>query len=170
MIRAASFKNGWLKSPIKTSTFILDNESHDFPTIFLSTAPENFFDYYTGIYVMGPNASSDFPHFGANFWQDWERPVYIEILEPDGTYFESPAGAKIFGGWSRGQAQKSLSIFARGEYGAREFDYPLFPDLDIDSYQSFVLRNSGNDWNFTMLRDWYMTGIFKSIDIDFQAY
>ena len=170
VIRAASFKNGWLKSPIKTSTFILDNENYDFPTIFLSTAPENFFDYYTGIYVMGPNASSDFPHFGANFWEDWERPVYMEILEPDGTYFESPAGAKIFGGWSRGQAQKSLSIFARGEYGAQEFDYPMFPDLDIDSYQSFVLRNSGNDWSFTMLRDGYMTGLFDNIDLDHQAY
>ena len=170
VIRAASFKNGWLRSPIKTSTFILDNESYDFPTLFLSTAPANFFDYFTGMYVMGPNASSDFPHFGANFWEDWEKPVYIEILEPDGTYFESPAGAKIFGGWSRGQEQKSLSIFARGEYGAQEFDYPLFPDLDIDSYQSFVLRNSGNDWSFTMIRDGYITGIFKDIDLDLQAY
>ena len=91
-------------------------------------------------------------------------------METDGTYFSSPGGVKIFGGWSRGQAQKSFSVFARGEYGANEFDYPLFPDLDIDSYQSFVLRNSGNDWNFTMLRDGYMTSLFDNIDLDYQAY
>jgi len=170
VVRAASYKSGWLSSPIKTATFILDNDSYGLPTIFLSTAPENFFDYYTGIYVMGPNASPDYPHFGANFWEDWEKPIYIEVLETDGTYFSSPAGVKIFGGWSRGQDQKSFSLFARGDYGANEFDYPLFPDLDINSYQSFVLRNSGNDWNFTMLRDGYMTSLFDNIDLDHQDY
>ena len=169
-VRAASYKSGWLKSPIKTATFILDNDSYGLPTIFLSTAPENFFDYYTGIYVMGPNASPDYPHFGANFWEDWEKPIYIEVVETNGTYFSSPAGVKIFGGWSRGQDQKSFSLFARGDYGASEFNYPLFPDSDIDSYQSFVLRNSGNDWNFTMLRDGYMTSLFDNIDLDHQAY
>ena len=51
-----------------------------------------------------------------------------------------------------------------------EFDYPLFPDQDIDSYQSFILRNSGNDWNFTMLRDGFATGLFKDVDLDIQAY
>jgi len=170
VIRAASYKNGWLTSPVKTSTYILNDESHGFPTLFLSTAPENFFDYNTGIYVMGPNASSEYPHFGANFWEDWEKPIYIELLETDNTYFSSPAGVKIFGGWSRGQDQKSLSVFARGEYGATEFNYPLFPNLEIDSYQSFVLRNSGNDWNFSMLRDGYITGIFEEIDLEIQAY
>ena len=128
VIRAAGYKNGWLESSIKTSTYILNGESYDFPTVFLSTAPENFFDWYTGIYVMGPNASPDYPHFGANFWEDWEKPIHIEILEEDGTYFSSPGGVSIFGGWSRGQSQKSFKFFARGEYGANEFDYPLFPD------------------------------------------
>ena len=170
VIRAAGYKNGWLESPVKTSTYILGGESYDFPTIFLSTAPENFFDWYTGIYVMGPNASPDYPHFGANFWEDWEKPIHIEILEEDGTYFSSPGGVSIFGGWSRGQSQKSFKFFARGEYGANEFDYPLFPDQDIDSYQSFILRNSGNDWNFTMLRDGFATGLFKDVDLDIQAY
>ena len=170
VLRAIGIKSGWLSSPIITRTFIFDSDSQGFPAIFLSTAPDNFFDYNTGIYVMGPNASADYPHFGANFWEDWEKPIYLEVLEEDGVYFSSPAGVKIFGGWSRGQAQKSFSIFARGEYGSPQFNYPLFPNLDIDIYQSFVLRNSGNDWNFTMLRDGFATGIFEDIDLDIQAY
>jgi hypothetical protein len=28
--------------------------------------------------VMGPNASPDYPHFGAIFWEDWEKPIPIE--------------------------------------------------------------------------------------------
>ena len=170
VIKAASFKDGWLRSPIKTRTFILDDQNNNFPAVFLSTDPDNFFDYNTGIYEMGPNASSDYPHFGANFWEDWEKPIFIEVLDTNNTYYSSPAGVKIFGGWSRGQAQKSLSLFARGQYGNNEFNYRFFPDLEIEKFQSLVLRNSGNDWNFTMLRDGYATGLFKDIDIDIQGY
>lgn len=170
VLRATSFKANWISSPIKTATFILENGDNNFPTIFLSTKPDNFFDFNTGIYEMGPNASQDYPHFGANFWEDWEKPIFLELLETDGTYFSSPGGVKIFGGWSRGQAQKSLSLFARGEYGSTEFNFQFFPDLQIDSFQSLVLRNSGNDWNFTMLRDGFATGLFKDIDLDIQAH
>ena len=113
VLKAASFKTGWISSLIKTATFILESGDNDLPTIFLSTDPDNFFDYNTGIYEMGPNASEEYPHFGANFWEDWEKPIFIEVLEKDGTYFSSPAGVKIFGGWSRGQSQKSMSLFAR---------------------------------------------------------
>ena len=170
VIKAASFKDGWLRSPIKTRTFILDDQNNNFPAVFLSTDPDNFFNYNTGIYEMGPNASSDYPHFGANFWEDWEKPIFIEVLDTNNIYYSSPAGVKIFGGWSRGQAQKSLSLFARGQYGNNEFNYRFFPDLEIEKFQSLVLRNSGNDWNFTMLRDGYATGLFKDIDIDIQGY
>ncbi len=170
VIKAASFKDGWLRSPIKTRTFILNDQNINFPAIFLSTDPDNFFDYNNGIYEMGPNASYDYPHFGANFWEDWEKPVFVEVLDTDNTYYSSPAGVKIFGGWSRGQAQKSLSLFARGQYGNNEFNYKFFPDLEIEKFQSLVLRNSGNDWNFTMLRDGYATGLFEDIDIDIQSF
>ena len=117
---------------------------------------------------MGPNASGDFPHFGANFWEDWERPIHIGLLETNDTYFSSPAGVKIFGGWSRGNPQKSLALYARSIYGASEFNYSLFPNLDIQTYESFVLRNSGNDWDFSMFRDAYMTGLVDELDVDHQ--
>ena len=170
VVRAASFKNGWLNSPIKTGTYIFNDENYNLPSIFLSTNPNNFFDYNTGIYELGPNASEDYPHYGANFWEDWEKPIYIELLETDNSYFSSNGGVKIFGGWSRGQAQKSLSLFARSQYGSSEFNHSFFPDLDIDSFQSLVLRNSGNDWNFTMLKDGFITGLLKDIDLEVQAY
>ena len=170
VLKAVSFKIGWIDSPIKTSTFILNNDNNNLPSMFLSTDPDNFFDYNAGIYEMGPNASGNYPHFGANFWEDWERPIFIELLETDNEYFSSPGGVKIFGGWSRGQSQKSLSLFARGEYGNNEFNYRFFPDLEIENFQSLILRNSGNDWTHTMLRDAFATSIFENIDIDIQAY
>ena len=46
----------------------------------------------------------------------------------------------------------------------------FFPDLELEDFQSLVLRNSGNDWNFTMLRDGFMTSIFHDVDLDVQSY
>lgn len=153
IIRARGFSSGMLTDRAVSHTFFM-NESITLPVISISTAPANLWDENIGIYAFGNNYDPNFPFFGANFWEDWERPVHIELYEPDGNQgFSVDAGIKIFGGWSRGNPQKSLSVFFRGEYGTSKLDYPLFPGYDINTFHSFVLRNSGNDWNNTMLRD-----------------
>ena len=171
VIRARAFLNSWLPSETESKTYIFgEDEAEDLPVVFLSTDPSTFFDEDTGMYVMGPNASGDFPYFGANFWEDWERPIHFEILETDGSGYAANAGAKIFGGWSRAFPQKSLSIFSRSYYGPSTFDYGLFPDSGIDSYEAFILRNSGNDWESTMLRDGFITSLTNDLNIDHQQY
>lgn len=171
VIRARAFLNGWLPSETESKTYIFgEDEAEDLPVVFLSTDPSTFFDEDTGMYVMGPNASGDFPYFGANFWEDWERPIHFEILETDGSGYAANAGAKIFGGWSRAFPQKSLSIFSRSYYGPSTFDYGLFPDSGIDSYEAFILRNSGNDWESSMLRDGFITSLTNDLNIDHQQY
>ena len=171
VIRARAFATGWFKSRVESKTYLFNqNSSEGLPTIFLTTDPNNFFDNDSGIYVMGNEASSNFPHFGANFWEDWERPIHFEILEEDNLGYSANAGVKIFGGWSRGQDQKSLSIFARSQYGQSAFDYSLFQNSEISNYESFVLRNSGNDWTSTMLRDGYITSLANKTDIDHQLF
>ena len=172
VVRARSFLDGWLKSNITTKTYLLSEEPPaGLPAIFITTDLNSFFDDDTGMYVMGPNADTwNFPYFGANFWEDWERPIHFEILEVDGTGYDADAGVKIFGGWSRAFPQKSLSIFSRSHIGPSVFEYKLFPNSDIEKYESFVLRNSGNDWESTMLRDGFITGLTDELDIDHQRY
>ena len=171
VIRARAFLNGWLPSETESKTYIFgEDEAEGLPVVFLSTDPSTFFDEDTGMYVMGPNASWDFPYFGANFWEDWERSIHFEILETDGSGYAANAGVKIFGGWSRAFPQKSLSIFSRSYYGPSTFDYGLFPDSGIDSYEAFILRNSGNDWESTMLRDGFITSLTNDLNIDHQQY
>ncbi|GIS54184.1 hypothetical protein Ct9H90mP29_12260 [bacterium] len=46
----------------------------------------------------------------------------------------------------------------------------MFPDSDIESYEAFVIRNSGNDWESTVLRDGFTTSLATDLDIDFQRY
>ena len=87
--------------------------------------------------------------------RDVEKPVHVELFEPDGWLgFSIDAGAQIYGsGGALGQPQKALAIFARDQYGYPELDYRLFPDLDIDVFEAFVLRNAGNEWEASQFQD-----------------
>ena len=80
------------------------------------------------------------------------------------------AGTKIFGGWSRALDQRSLSIFARGQYGLSEIEYPLFPDRPYEKYQAFILRNSGNDFLSSNIRDVTLTSLMDGSGLETQAY
>ena len=78
VIRAKSFLDGWVSSKTESKTYIIGEEiPENLPVFFLTTDENSFFHEDTGMYVMGPNASNDFPYFGANFWEDWERPVHF---------------------------------------------------------------------------------------------
>lgn len=170
VIRARIFREGYIPSATSSRTF-LPGETHDLPVITLVTEPKNFFDEETGIYVFGDTYQDAEPFYGANFWEDWEREIHLAFYEADGELgVELDAGVKIFGGWSRSREQRSLAIFARSRYGADEIEYPLFPDLPYDEFQSLVLRNSGNDWMRTMLRDATLTSLMEGSGLDYTAY
>lgn len=171
VLRVKAFNQRMIPSRAVTNTYLL-NFSTQLPVFSLSTNPENFFDEENGIYSTGDSAETSYPFFGANFWKDWEKPIHVEYFENDGSKngFSMDAGVQIFGGWTRGLPQKSLAIFARGRYGFSSIQYKLFPDLPFTEYQAFVLRNSGNDWNYTMFRDGLMTNIVDGVGIDKQDF
>ena len=170
VVRARVLGGGILPGATTTQTFVVGRKPA-LPVVSISTDPANFFDSTIGIYVNGDSFDASFPYFGSNFWEDWERPVHLELYELDGALgFSQDAGAKIFGGWSRGNPQRSLAFFARSQYGASKFSYRIFPEKGIKSFESFILRNSGNDWQITHFRDAMMTSLVKDLGIDRLAY
>ncbi|MGH1366688.1 MAG: CotH kinase family protein [Calditrichia bacterium] len=169
-IRARAFQPGSIPSETITHSYFI-NQQHDLATISISFPPASFFNTDSGIYVLGNNYDPNFPFFGANFWEDWEREVHLELFEENGNLAMSlGAGAKIFGGWSRGNPQKSLSLFARNVYGANSFDYQLFEEKPIVEFESFILRNAGNDWNTSMFRDALTHQLIREANVDYLAY
>ncbi len=171
VIRARSFGAGKLPSKTETNSYFIDFTS-TLPVVSISTHPDNFWDWNTGIYVMGPNADTVVPYFNANFWQDWEKPVHLEYFENiDSMGFEQDFGIKIHGGWSRSNDLKSLRILAKGKYGQSSLNYQLFPDKEVYRFKSFILRNSGNETNITHFRDALMhKAVHKYTHIDIQDY
>jgi hypothetical protein len=169
IVRAGSFKADKLPGEIATNTYI--TRKHSLPVVCLSTNPSNLWDYNSGIYVPGPNASPDQPNFGANFWQDWEKRGHMELYDVDGNkQIDQDIGIKIFGSWSRAFPQKSLALFARKEYGKGSFGYRVFKDKPIEKFEALVLRNAGNDWGQAMTRDGLTSTLIRDMDVDRQAF
>ncbi len=169
VVRARVVGDGLIPGPIATHTFAIRHSQ--LPVLSLTFEPRILFEPQGGLYVHGPNASTNFPYFGANFWEDREVEVFAEFLEPDGRRgMGHGVGFKIFGGWSRGHPQRSFSLFARGRYGASEFEHRFFPDRPQNRFQAVVFRNSGNDWEKSLLRDGFMQSLLAGTAIDRQAY
>ena len=169
IVKARLFKAGYLPSPPVSNSYLV-KVNHDLPIISLSFNPEDFFDEKEGIYSFGTDFEAERPFFGANFWKDVEKPIHLDFYEKDGKKgFGANAGVKIYGSYSRELSQRSLAIFFRSQYGENKLDYPLFDNRPYSSFESFILRSSGQDWQLSMIRDLTATGLFRNSNLDIQA-
>lgn len=169
VIRALFYKDG-SKIGESTQSYII-GRTFNMAVVSIAVDTADFFSYSRGIYVKGCCADSIPPYLGANFWKGWERPINIEMYEPDNSLaFNQGAGCRIFGGFSKGLPMKSLAILAKKKYGPGKFKYQIFPNKDIKKFDAFVLRSSGGDFNNTHFRDALLTDLTEPIDMDIQAY
>ncbi|MDA3930009.1 MAG: lamin tail domain-containing protein [Prolixibacteraceae bacterium] len=170
VVRAATFFNGTISSDIYTNSYFI-NTDHKLPVVALSTDTKHFFDWNEGILVEGPNAVQQNEHLGANYWNDWEKLVHFEYFDEDGIErIGQDAGVKVSGGWSRVNAQKSMALFARSKYGKGSFEHKFFKDRTYDKFEAILLRNSGNDWSYSMLRDGLVSEIAKDLNMERLAF
>jgi hypothetical protein len=155
------FRDGDLPGHILTRTY-LTGEKHALPIVNITTDPKHLFDHSTGVFADGPGWTPTFPHIGANFWKDWERPIHFAFYDESGRLcVEAGAGIKTFGQYSRAEKQKAVAIHFRKDYGVNRVAYPFFAGNAVSEYGSLVLRASGQDWNLTHMRDAFMTTAIK---------
>ncbi len=171
VLRARAYEPELWPSRIATASYFTEAPG-PLAVLSLATDPPNFFDTNRGIYVLGPpDYQTQVPYFGANIWEDWERPLHLEFWEPDGAYgFSADAGVKIHGGWSRSFDQRSLRVHMRAAYGMPYLAYPLFRELPVTEFWRFLLRNSGNDWRASYLRDALSARFGAAMGLDVMAY
>jgi hypothetical protein len=170
VLKAVSMKADHQPSLTAHSTYFI-NESTDLPVISLSSDPYNLFSHTYGIYANGPGWTATAPNYGANFWMDWERPAHVEFFEDDKSPgFSENCGIAIYGAYTRSFPQKSISVKFKNDYGVNGIDYRLFPDLELSTFKAFVLRNSGNDFYYTHIRDAMMQTLVQDLDIDYLEY
>lgn len=159
VVRARAFREGSLESSVSTATYLVFPEGaarYPLPVHSFVTDHDNLFSDERGIYVAGDLADPISIWFG-NYHQrgeEWERPASLEFFEENGELILSQdIGLRIHGGYSRGMPQKSFRIYARNRYGNSRLDHGFFPNRTDTSYRRLILRNSGNDWTHSHMRD-----------------
>ncbi|KAA3607905.1 MAG: hypothetical protein DWQ01_12530 [Planctomycetota bacterium] len=158
VLRARAFENGVWPGAIASHSYLL-NRQRSLPVWSLTIDPEHLWDSETGIYV------------GNHIWKDLERPMHVEFFESDGSLvLRQDVGVKIHGGASRLNAQKSFRLMGRDGYGKEEIEYSFFGEELPQSFRRLILRNSGNDWCQSSLRDGIMHDLTAGVDLDVMAY
>lgn len=140
-------------SPIERTYFT--DISHELPVVNLTVDSIELFDELVGIYVEGPDASETFPHSGANYWENIEIHAFYEYFDEDMRLIESlDCDMKIHGGsGSRTKPMKSIQLQAKDSYEQSEFGQAYFKEKSIKSFKRLVLRNSGNDFCGSCIKD-----------------
>jgi hypothetical protein len=177
-LKAVTVRDGEASRPAVQSYFLGKDVFNRFDTLVfsLSTDPAHLYDYDTGILVEGrlrddftsanPNAEL-IPTDPANYnrrGRESERPVYVEVFEPDGERVAAQAaGMRVHGGWTRQQEQKALRLIARSAYepGAGKFHYDFFPGetkagnygAPLAKFDQLILRAGGSDRYNGMFRN-----------------
>ena len=169
-LRCASFESGALPSNVETRTYVFESRPAT-PVVFLSADPKSLFDPDTGIYMDGPRIQKKEPHYGANYWEDREIPVFVELLEKGASTpaFAKDAGYQIFGNYSRANTKKSVAIVFREKYGDKRLEYPLFPDFpNLKKFKVFLLRNNGGNFGADYIRDRLCSSVTEGLGVDYQ--
>lgn len=182
-------ENNFKSNELVKSFFISDkgNKRYSFPVISITVNEKDFFGYQKGIYVMGKSYAdkdnyirkntplySPWWYYPANYLlrgENAERKAYMELYEPDGKPgFASNVSIRINGNATRAFSQKSLRIYFKKKHSSTPLNYPLFPNNKVQTFSSFILRNSGNDWDKTMFRDAFMQSLMKNAHVETQDF
>ena len=144
-IRACCVKDGCVDSPVTTFCYFIQEPEYDLDVVKLSVSPGDklaaFSDGYSTAEVAG---NLSFFHEGKE-------------------EFSLPCGVSLFGSGSRVYQKHSYQIDFNGKYGASKLHYPLFDCLDLDSFDSLVLRSGSQDKNYCMLRDELLTSLWGGL-------
>lgn len=184
VVRARAYKQSAISRDICTKTYFVfpEGNPHKIPVISLAVPEAALFDYDKGIYVAGKlfddwrklypvglsNGGS--PANYNTLANDSEIFSHIEYFDDtNNKSFATGVGVRLHGAWSREFPLKSLRLYARSEYSNSHFNCNVFSN-QYESYKRLILRNSGQDFPSTLMRDGLIHSSVRHLKFDTQAY
>jgi hypothetical protein len=183
-VRAAAIKTGWMPSPTATHTYIFGASDviKSMPVVSLVGDADNTFYEPNGIMAIvgGTYVDGVWQSSGAGSYNNpihrgiaYERPVSFEIINlPAGSDYQSDCGIRVHGSdytrprytrgdnWLCNNNKFSFNLFFRSSYGNNRFEYQFFPFVEVDRYQSIVLRAGHNDICSPFVKDEWTRRLF----------
>lgn len=173
VIRAAAFDNeGNRISPVVTQSYFiksLDCDLHGLPVVSICADSLTLFAHDTGILVPGDLFDpKDIDHSGnyAQHGREWERAVNVEFYADGNTGFNQTAGLRTHGGIrARRAQQKGLKLYARQEYGKKNFKCKIFEESELEKFKHLVLKPFRNAATPSGVNDWLANQIAAPLNM-----
>ena len=139
IIKARSLSTYKIPGNISSFTFFI-NEQVDLPVLSLVVEPNLLWDQDIGIYE--------------NEFKQREIPISLQYFSTNlERKFSINAGARLGGLNIWTKAQKPFTIYTRNRFGDDFINYQIFNNKHIANFSRIVLRNGGDDWEETLIRD-----------------
>ena len=150
VVRAVAYGPGLMSSEVVTATYLFE-DPHTVPVVCLTGEPSQ-------MYIIFNKARRNYkPEYAGN----------VEYYEADGTLGVSfTAGIVPKGRSSLKYGQKSVTIRLREQYGRTEITYPFFEGGSVSTFIELTLRNSGQDYFGSRLRDSFVQTLAQDMDVD----
>lgn len=173
VIRAAAFDSQENRvSPVVTQSYFIRSlgcDLHSLPVISICTDSLSLFAHDTGILVPGDLFDpEDLDHSGnyAQSGREWERLVNVEYYAERNNGFNQLAGLRTHGGIrARRAQQKGLKIYAREEYGKKNFKYKIFEESDLKKFKHLIIRPFRNACSPAGINDWMANHIAAPLNM-----
>lgn len=180
--RTYSETSGDYSEVVSKNYFITDEAEarYSIPVIAISIDNNELYGYEDGIGVPGitfdnwrlENPTTAVDGFTpANYrlkGRDTEKRIHFNYFEDGVQILNHDAGIRINGGYTRSVPNKAFRLYARNEYGKKNFKHAFFSDYDVEKFKRLILRNSGNDAGRTFFRDALMHALSKNLNFDIQ--
>lgn len=116
-----------------------------FAIISVTTNPQYLYGDDLGIYTRGNYGGWSYWGYG-NYYEDWDRPVNVEIFSPEGLpLMNQEMDMCISGGMSRSSEVKSFKVKSNRIYEGMKYMHTagLFPSKPYQRYKDIMVRAGG---------------------------
>lgn len=146
VLRVKAFREDAVSSETVSASYFI-GDTLQTPVVSLITDDKYLFNKKTGALVKGSGSTP-------NYAKELEYPINIEYFTLEGQCQINQIGTFTCSGHSaRVNAQKSIALYARNEYGPSTFAFNPFPTRDYTEYKSLLLRAANSDTYATRIRD-----------------
>ena len=182
-------------SEVATNSYFVGKSASyykDLKVLSISTDSSNFFDKEKGIYVIGNQydrwkqsgnfdptldpGSCDNPTNYNMEGKEWERPCNIQVFEQGKLKYTEDVGVRISGNWSTAFPQKSMTFYARRDYGSNKMQHDFFEGSAVDAdgvkineFKKVTIRNGGNGCDNCRFRDDLNQSLAQGLALGTQA-
>lgn len=151
IVRAVCKDSSGKFSEVATNSYFVGKTAayyKDLNVLSISSESSSFFDQEKGIYVIGSQyerwknsgsfdpkldlGSCDNPTNYNMEGKEWERPCNIQVFENGKLKYTEDVGVRISGNWSTAFPQKSMTFYARRDYGANKMQHDFFEGAAVD--------------------------------------